>query len=84
MFESLTMFKCKGHDTPGLKLGDGNTMIRIKGYEYMDNKIMGKRVRRMGYYVPNLGTTLISVRQHIQFKGCYLHADSFLDHRVSF
>ena len=30
----------------------------------------------MGYYVPNLGTTLISVRQHIQYKGCYFHAEN--------
>ena len=29
----------------------------------------------MGYYVPKFGTTLISVKQHIKYEGCYFHAE---------
>ena len=29
----------------------------------------------MGYYVSNLGTTLISIKQQITYKGCYFHAE---------
>jgi dUTP pyrophosphatase len=42
----------------------------------MNFLLNGKRVRRMGYYVPGLGTTLISIRQHIRYKGCYFHAEN--------
>ena len=70
------MFKSKGNDIPVVKIGDDNTMLRINGYGYMDYKIMGKGVRLMGYYVPNLGTSLISVRQPIQYNGCYYHGEN--------
>ena len=30
----------------------------------------------MGYFVPNLGTNLISIKQHIKYQGCYFHAES--------
>ena len=36
------------------------------------------RVQKMGYYVPNLGTPLLSIKQHIKYKGCYFHAEDNL------
>ena len=42
IFESITMFKCKGNNTPVVKLGDDDTMLCVKRYGYMDYKIMEK------------------------------------------
>ena len=67
MSSNITMFKFKGKNTPVMKLGDDNTMLCIKGYGYMDYTIIGGKVRHMSYCIPNLGTTLISVRQHIKY-----------------
>ena len=76
MFESVTIFKYTENDTSVVKLMDDNTMLRIQGYGCMDYKIMEERVSCMGYYVPNLGATLISVRQYIKYKNCYFHMEN--------
>ena len=57
-------------------LGDDTTKLEIKGYGMMNIFINTKRVRFMGYYVPKLGTTLISIKHHMKFQGHYFHAES--------
>ena len=42
-------------------LGDDKTQLKIVAYGMLNYKIKYHRIRRMGYYVPNLGTTLISI-----------------------
>ena len=57
-------------------LGDDTTKLKIEGYGTMNYFINNKRIRRMGYYVPTLGTTLLSIKRHIQYAGCYFHAEN--------
>ena len=42
----------------------------------MNYTLNGKRIRKIGYYAPGLGTTLISIKQHIKYQGCYFHAEN--------
>jgi deoxyuridine 5'-triphosphate nucleotidohydrolase len=55
-------------------MGDDNTELTISGYGYINYIIHGKRIRQFSYYVPKLGTTLISIKQHMKSTGCYFHA----------
>ena len=57
-------------------LGDDTTKLEIKGYGMMNIFINTKRVRFMGYYVPKLGMTLISIKHRMKFQGNYFHAES--------
>jgi hypothetical protein len=72
LFESITMFPT--HDRPMALMGDDATTLPIAGYGIMCYTIHGKSIRTPGYFVPLLGATLISVKQHIQYKGCMFHA----------
>jgi hypothetical protein len=56
-------------------MGDDVTSLDIEGYGMMNLTIHGKNVRIMGYYVPKLGVTLLSVKQHIKYQGCYFLAE---------
>ena len=49
-------------------LGDDKTKLQIMGYVIMNFYLINKRVRLVGYYIPDLGTTLISIKQHMNYK----------------
>ena len=57
-------------------LGDETTTLPVVAYGMMNYCIDNKRVRRIGYFVPKLGTTLISIKQHMKYAGCYFHAEN--------
>ncbi len=76
LFEDISYF---GNDDsyPTAELGDEKTAVKIRGYGPMTINMHGKKIRMMGLYIPELGeTTLLSVRQHIESKGCYFHASA--------
>jgi dUTP pyrophosphatase len=72
LFESIIPLKRRRYVT----LGDDKTTLIIKGYGFMNYLLNGKRIRRIGYYVPQLGTTLLSIRQHMMYQGCFFHAEN--------
>jgi hypothetical protein len=74
-FESITPFN-KNQPFPQALMGDDSTSLNIEGYGWMNITIHGKHIRVLGYYVPKLGVTLLSVKQHMKFQGCYFHAES--------
>ena len=57
-------------------LGDDKTKLRVTHYGPMNYTMKGFRVRKMGYLVPKLGTTLLSIKQHTKYKGNYFHAEN--------
>ena len=72
LFEEIIWIKNRKFVT----LGDNKTTLRIQGYGFMNYLLNGKRIRKIGYYVPGLGVTLLSIKQHIKYKGCYFHAEN--------
>ena len=72
LFEKIIWIKVKKYVT----LGDNKTTLRIMGYGFINYLFNGKRVRKIGYYVPGLGIRLLSIKQHIKYKGCYFHAEN--------
>ena len=72
LFEYLVTLQTPLHAT----LGDNTTQLPIIAYGMMNYFLHNKRIRRMGYYIPTLGTTLLSIKQHIKYTGCYFHAES--------
>ena len=42
----------------------------------MNYFVNGLRIRKMGYYVPGLSTTFISIKQHMKYDGCFFHAEN--------
>jgi deoxyuridine 5'-triphosphate nucleotidohydrolase len=74
LFESITPFPTD--QQPHALLGDDKTSLPILGYGMMSYIIHGKSIRSMGYYVPNLGLTLLSIKQHIRYSGCMFHAEA--------
>ena len=64
------------HGSHSVTLGDDKTKLPIKGYGMMNYLLAGQRIRRPGLYVPDLGTTLLSIKQHMQYKGCYFLAQN--------
>ena len=70
LFEYIHHFKQPSHAI----LGDDKSSLNIIGYGMMNYFLNGKRIRRIGYYVPELGTTLLSIRQHMKYQGCYFFA----------
>jgi deoxyuridine 5'-triphosphate nucleotidohydrolase len=73
-FESITPFT-ENQALPQVLMGDDTTALDIEGYGMMNITIHGKNIRIMGYYVPKLGVTLLSVQQHIKYQGCYFLAE---------
>ena len=72
IFEKIIKLKPRKYVT----LGDETTTLPIEGYGFMNYTLNDKRMRKIGYYVPGLGTTLISIKQHIKYQGCYFHAEN--------
>ena len=75
IFENITRFP---HDSnqPTAIMGDDTTSLNIHGYGMINVIAQGHRLRIMAYYVPKLGATLISAKQHMKSKGCYFHAEA--------
>ena len=69
MFESIEYFN--EDDAPVVMMGDDKTLLIIAGLGYMSYQIGTKKIRHQGYYIPLLGTTLYSVKQHMRSLGCY-------------
>ena len=74
LFDSITYFE-ENDDQPTALMGDDTTALPIKGYGLISFSIDGRQIRTKSYYVPKLGLTLLSVRQHIKYKGCGFHAE---------
>jgi hypothetical protein len=72
-FESITKFN-QEQPLPQALMGDDITSLNIEGYGWMNITIHGKNIRILGYYIPKLGVTLLSVKQHAKYQGCYFHA----------
>ena len=72
MFEYLIPLKTPKY----AKLGDDKTLLQVPSYGMMNYILQGHRIRRIGYFVPELGTTLISIKKHMQYDGCYFHAEN--------
>ena len=55
--------------------GDGSDLI-VEGMgtvtKWINNKIA---IHYMSYFIPTLGTALFSVKKHMEYKGCYFHAE---------
>ena len=77
LFESITYYDTNNKYQPQVMLGDEETFHPIVGYGYMNYSLNGHRIRRRGLYIPGLGnTTLLSIKQHMQYKGNYFHAEN--------
>ena len=76
-FESITYYDQSDSTTPSVMLGDEITLVPIIGYGLAKYSINNKTIRKGALYVPALGATaLLSVKQHMENKGCYFHAES--------
>jgi hypothetical protein len=75
LFDSITYFE-DPHRRPTAMMGDDSTVLPIHGYGYLNFTVHGHRIRLFSYFVPALGTTLISIKQHMRNKGCYFHAEA--------
>ena len=71
MFDSIQFFPPS--TAPSVLLGDDKTILKVVGYGYLTYSLEGKRIRQEAYYIPDLGTTLFSVKQHMRNLGCYFH-----------
>ena len=52
-------------------MGDDKTLLKVAGYGFMTYRVGQKLLRHEGYFIPQLGTTLYSVKQHMRSQGCY-------------
>ena len=59
-----------------LFLGDDSTAYKILGVGPLNILMNGKRARILAYYVPAIKTTLLSITKHIEYDGCYFHAEN--------
>eukprot|EP00957_Ditylum_brightwellii_P131434 10024150-Ditylum_brightwellii.AAC.1 len=75
IFEYVIPLQKRGDQATYALLGNNKALLRVSGYGYINVPLDGHRVRRMAYYVPGLGTTLLSVTDHMQYKGCFFHAE---------
>jgi hypothetical protein len=77
LFESITHFADTDHTQPKVMLGDENTFHPVSGYGWINYMIGNRRVCQPALYIPALGqTTLISVKQHMKWKGNFFHAEN--------
>jgi hypothetical protein len=77
LFESITEYNQRDSDIPKVMLGDESTFHPVKGYGCVNYTLKGHRIRHQALYIPALGkTSLLSVKQHVQWKGNYFHAES--------
>ena len=75
LFEDITYFP-QDANQPTAIMGDDTTSLKIQGYGIINIIVQEHRLRLLAYYVPKLGTTLISAKQHMKSKGCYFHAEA--------
>ena len=75
IFENITHFPSNS-DQPTAIVGDNTTSLNIHGYGMINIIVHGHRLQLMIYYIPKLGATLISTKQHMKSKGCYFHAEA--------
>jgi dUTPase len=75
LFDTITYFN---PDTPlpTVVMGDDSTKLPITGYGYIHFKVHNRTIRLFSYLVPTLGTTLLSIKQHMRTQGCYFHAEA--------
>ena len=78
LFETLSKYGEKDlkEEQPCVLMGDDTTTVPIVGYGIIKFSLCNKTVRMPCLYVPSLGTTLLSMKQHMQNKGCYFHAEA--------
>jgi len=61
----------------GVVLADGVTTAPIKGSGSIEFKIKDNMFRLNNVlYVPALSSSLFSIKQHCQYKGCYFHSEN--------
>ena len=73
MFQSITYYD--PNHRPEVTLGDNSTCCEIHGYGYIVIQLKTFTIRLLALYVPALGdTTLLSIKQHMQWRGAYFHA----------
>jgi hypothetical protein len=73
LFDCITYFD-SNTNLPHAMMGDDTTTLPITGYGYIHFTVHGRRLRLFSYFVPGLGTTLLSIKQHMCTEGCYFHA----------
>ena len=74
LFDTITYFD-DNTSRPTAIMGDDKTSLPIFGYGMISYLVDGYKLRTKCYYVPQLGVTLISVKQHIRYQGCCFHAE---------
>jgi dUTPase len=75
LFTDITLFNANA-PRPSAIMGDDSTQLPIAGYGYISFKVHGYRLRLFSYFVPGLGATLLSIKQHMRTQGCYFHAEA--------
>jgi len=72
LFTTITIFPDSNRV---VTLGDDKTKLTICGYGTIVFKLDNKPIRLFALYVPKLGTSLFSVKQHMTNQGCFMHFD---------
>jgi deoxyuridine 5'-triphosphate nucleotidohydrolase len=75
LFDTITYFN-ENDTRPSALMGDDTTKLDISGYGYITYSVHDIRIRQFAYYVPKLGTTLLSIKQHVKSQGCYFHVEA--------
>ena len=74
LFENITYYD--PNHRPEVTLGDNASTCHIHGYGYMSFQIDKYFVRLLALYIPDLGSTsLLSIKQHMQWTGTFFHAE---------
>jgi deoxyuridine 5'-triphosphate nucleotidohydrolase len=77
LFESISFYNPTDSNIPKVMLGDESTFHPVKGYGFVNYTLNGNRIRHQALYIPALGkTSLLSVKQHVQWRGNYFHAEA--------
>ena len=75
LFQSITYYD--PHHRSEVTLGDNSTCCQIYGYGYITVQLKSYTIRLLALYVPALGdTTLLSIKQHMQWRGAFFHAEN--------
>ena len=75
MFDYITPINDSTGHPLLVQQGDGS-YLNIQGYRQFTEVIQGYTIRSMAYFVPDLGCSLFSVRQHARYQGCHFHAEN--------
>ena len=77
MFESINYYTNDTKDRPYVLMGDEETQVPVEGHGVINYVFHGRRIRQYALYVPKMGGTgLLSAKQHMSSKGCYLHLEA--------